>query len=559
MTKYFDHKHLFALIVLILLTFSVGCGGGGGGGGVVTPPLNEETDNAPLASNLTSSQSEFSHSSSAANLVVTLPVIANQVANFLMTVTNNSSSDQTVALTPATSFAASVKPDESLLQPSMRVVPDQDLVQMYSVKGQLEENLRRNTLNALRQTGGNLRASLRASNHTDEYEGSIYPISMVSSASGFSYVVRNCKLARKTAHCKIFVDQDAYDGLSAANGDYMVTSDDVTHFAEEFETFIYTLMHNNYGDVYDIDGDGCLSIIISPVYAKIGFAGLFNSIDMTPGATTNSNQRDLIGIWSPSSTKWSGEYWRAATRETIAHEMQHAINYSAKVYPGGFARTGVSNYDTLLETMWIDEGLSVAAEARYRDMRGKAGKTSSFGGQIAIDSVANDSRFNYWVQRPWSVRMDDFSYSFNAFEHYGQKGLFNFYLYERFEADKIRSLVQTTATGLTNFENVFGAGSFATLVKDWQFAVANEGLRTAGQIDITTIDRKYRYQSAMKLSTAYQAVQYDAMFPGSVSVAPGATAFYVVRQPSGTSGSEYKFIIESNQDQSIVVNMMRLP
>jgi hypothetical protein len=438
-------------------------------------------------------------------------------------------------------------------------MPDLDLIQMSSVKGQLEENLRRNTLNALRQTGGNFRASLRASDHKNEAVGNVYPISMVSNSTGLSYITRNCKLERMTDHCKIFVDQDAFDGLSAKEGVYMVTSDDLNHFAEEFETFIYTLMHNNYGDVYDIDDDGCLSIIISPVYAKIGFAGLFNSIDMTPGATTNSNQRDLIGIWSPSSTKWSGEYWRAATRETIAHEMQHAINYSAKVYPGGVARTGISNYDTLLETMWLDESLSVAAEARYRAMRANAGRTTYYGGQTVIDSAANDSRFNYWIQNPSTVKMDDFSYSFNAFEHYGQKGLFNFYLYERFGADKIKSLVQTTTTGVTNFENKFGAGSFANLVREWQFAVTNEGLRTAGQIDIAAIDSKYRYQTAMKLSTAYKAVQYDAKFPDSISVAPGAAAFYVVRQPVGTSGSEYQFIIESGQSQSIVVNMMRLP
>lgn len=555
MTRF--NRVFFSILAVSLLMFSLGCGGGGGSGST-TPP--QDTEVAPTAvSTLSSAQNAYSYSSIAQNLVMTIPVISGQVANFLLTVNNNSAFSQDVVLTPATSFAASLQPQEKASLQASQIVPDADLVQMAAVKGRLEQKLRQDTIDSMRRTGGNLRAAMRPSDHSGETVGSIYSISMVSSSTGLSYITRSCKLERITAHCKIFLDQDSYSGLSAVSGSYMVTSSDLDHFANEFETYIYPLMSQNYGSVYDIDNDSRLSIIISPVYAIIGFAGLFNSIDMTPGATTNSNQRDMIGVWSPSSTKWQGEYWRAATRETIAHEMQHATNYSAKVYPGGVVRTGISNYDNLLETMWIDEGLSVGAEARYRANRAAAGEISYFGGQTVADSVANDNRFNYWVQNPETVKMDDFSYEFNAYEHYGQKGLFNFYLYEQFGADKIKALVQTTTTGMTNFENVFGSGSFASLVTKWQFAVTNEGLRTSGLVDINAISAPYRYQAAMKLSTVHQAVQYDAKFPESIQIAPGATAYYVIRQPSTTTGSEYQFIVESAQGQAIKVDMMRLP
>ncbi len=550
------YQTLVSIIALSLLIMLSGCGGGGGGG----TTLPQDTEIAPSAvSSLTSSQNLYSFSSVAQNLIMTVPVISGQVANFLLTVNNNSASSQNVVLTPATSFAASIQPQEKSSLQASQIAPDADLVQMAAVKGRLEQKLRQDTIDSIRRVGGNLRSAMRPSDHSGEVVGSLYSISMVSSSSGLSYLTRSCKLERITAHCKIFLDQDSYSGLSAVSGPYMVTASDLDHFANEFETYIYPLMSQNYGSVYDIDKDSRLSIIISPVYAIIGFAGLFNSIDMTPGATTNSNQRDMIGVWSPSSAKWQGEYWRAATRETIAHEMQHATNYSAKVYPGGVARTGISNYDALLETMWIDEGLSVGAEARYRANRAAAGEISYFGGQTVADSVANDNRFNYWVQNPETVKMDDFSYEFNAHEHYGQKGLFNFYLYEQFGADKIKALVQTTTTGMTNFENVFGSGSFASLVTKWQFAVTNEGLRTSGLVDINAISAPYRYQAAMKLSTVHQAVQYDAKFPESIQIAPGATAYYVIRQPSTTTGSEYQFIVESAQGQAIKVDMMRLP
>ncbi len=505
---------------------------------------------------LATTQQVYSYSNTAENISVKLPVQSGTTVNYLLTITNSGSTAQTVQLFPETLLSGSNRPEASL-HASMPVAEDAGLMRMMAVKGRLEEKLRQDTISVMRRSGGNLRGSVRASDHSSEVLGGIYSISVVSDGMGLSYTTRNCKLERLTAYCKIFVDQDSFEGLSAVTGSYAVTSADLDHFAEEFETFIYPLLNDSYGQVYDIDSDGRSSILISPVYAKIGFAGLFNSIDMTPGATTNSNQRDLIGVWSPSSAKWSGEYWRAATRETIAHEMQHAVNYSAKVYPNGVVRTGISNYDSLLEEMWLDESLSVGVEARYRAVRGAAGKTTYYNSQTITDAAANDARFAYWAQNPHTVKVDSFGYATNAFEHYGQKGLFNFYLFEQYGADKIKSLVQTTNTGVTNFNNVFGAGSFATIVKNWEFAVINEGLRSV--IAFNSLDAKYRYTTTMNI-TVHKAVQLDAVYPSAfASVQPGATAFYAIRQPSTISVSEYRFRIQSTEGQGIEINMMRLP
>lgn len=556
-------KRLFQALLCLVFIFSVfGCGGGGGGGdGIVTPAPDGTYVEAPnTVGDLAITQKIYSYSNTAANVSMKLPVQSGTTVNYLLTVTNRGSTAQSVQLFPETSLSGSERPEESL-RASLLTADDAELLQMAAVKGRLEERLRQNTINALRQSGGNLRASMRASNHSNEILGSNYPISVIADGMGFSYTTRNCKLERMTVHCKIFVDQESFEGLSAVTGDYAVTSADLNHFAEEFEAYIYPLLNVNYGSVYDIDNDGRLSILISPVYAKIGFAGLFNSIDMTPGATTNSNQRDLIGVWSPSTPKWSGAYWLAATRETIAHEMQHATNYSAKVYPNGVVRAGISNYDSLLEEMWLDESLSVGVEARYRAVRGAAGKTTYYNSQTIIDAAANDARFRYWASNPQSVKVDSFSYSSNAFEHYGQKGLFNFYLFEQYGASKIKSLVQTTDTGVTNFNKVFDAdGGFATIVKNWQYAAINEGLRNV--IAFNSLAAKYRYTTPMNI-TVHKAVQFDAAYPsaytGVTSVQPGATAFYAIRQPSTISVSEYKFRIQSAENQGIEINMMRLP
>jgi len=552
---------LQALLCLVLIFSAFGCGGGGGGDGIVTPAPDGTYVEAPnTVGTLAASQQVYSYSNTAANVSMKLPVQSGATVDYLLTVTNRDSKIQNVQLFPETSLSGSERPEGSL-RASLLTAEDAELLQMAAVKGRLEEKLRQNTINALRQSGGNLRASMRASNHSNEVLGGTYPISVIENGMGFPYTTRNCKLERMTAHCKIFVDQGIFEGLSAVNGTYAVTSADLNHFAEEFETYIYPLLSSNYGQVHDIDNDGRLSILISPVYAKIGFAGLFNSIDMTPGATTNSNQRDLIGVWSPSTTKWSGAYWLAATRETIAHEMQHATNYSAKVYPNGVFRTDTSDYDSLIEEMWLDESLSVGVEARYRAMRGADGKTTYYNSQTIIDAAANDARFRYWANNPHSVSIDSFSYSsVYVFEHYGQKGLFNFYLFEQYGSDKIKALSQTTKTGLENFSNVFNEstyGSFATIVKNWQYAVINEGLRSV--ITFNSLNSKYRYTTPMNI-TVHRAVQFDAAYPSAfASVQPGASAFYAIRQPSTISVSEYKFRIQSTEGQGIEINMMRLP
>ncbi len=567
----FKLKRIFqALLCLVLISSVVGCGGGGGGGGgsSIIPPAEGTYVEAPdTVKKLATTQQVYNYSSTAANVSMALPVQSGTTVNYLLTVTNNSSKDpQNVQLFPETSLSGSARPEESL-HASMLTAEDAELIQMAAVKGRLEEKLRQNTINVLRQSGGNLRSSMRASDNQNEKEGDIVTISLVDDGSGLSYTTRSCKLERMTAHCKIFVDQNSFqfDGrtLSAVDGQNKVTDADLDHFADEFERFIFPLLNDYYGNVYDIDKDGRLSILISPVYALIGFAGLFNTVDMTPpdpvkGPLANSNQRDLIGVWSPGySPTFTGEYWRAATRETIAHEMQHIVNYSAKVYPQGAVKPGVANYDSIIETMWLDESLSVGVEARYRAIRGAAGRPSYYNGvPVSADAASYDKRFEHWAQSPQSVRMDDFSYNTNPFQHYGQKGLFNFYLFEQYGAEAIRKLNQNTKNGVANFEEVFGAGSFARLVKQWEFAAVNEGLR--GVIAFNSLDAKYRYTTPMNI-TPQKTVQFDAKYPDSLTVQPGATAFYAIRQPSTISVSEYKFRIQSTEGHGIEVNMMRLP
>lgn len=542
------YKSCFYITLITLLAFTVGCGGGGGGGGIAGPgtDYNPTSVVAPnTLSTLNTTAASYTYSSTAANVAVNIPV-NNEAVKFALTVTNTGNSAQTVNVKPESYVFASIREDSGV---RASVVDDLDEIRIRQMA--VQAKFREEFVNSMRQNSRNLlaRKSFRASDHRGEVLNQLVDLRIIADGGGYSYQTINCKLVKITDHCKFFVDQGTSGGLSAVTGEYKITTEDIEHFAYEFETHIHKLMTENYGPVYDIDQDGRLSVVFSPVYAKIGYAGLFNSIDLNPTSPSDSNQRDLIALWSPNGTKWVGETWREATRETIAHEMQHIINMSAKVYPNNTLRTPApSNYDNWLEEPWLDESLSVGCEVRYRLLRG---------------DNARENRFDSWASKPSIVAMNFFSYYISdyAFEHYGQKGLFNFYLLGRYGSGKIQKLSQTTNVGIANLEEVYGV-NFTTLVKNFSLATINESLRHKGLINVSSIPADYKftydYDKSLALNIASKDMNYGQS-AGALTIGANATAYYVITQPAGFADSEYRFRIESNEGQPIEIMMMRLP
>ena len=459
-----------------------------------------------------------------------------------------------------------------LLLPMCFTAPADSLGEARVRQAQFEEIMRKDFVNSIRNAGGSSAIrqsrSLRLSDHSGEKVGDVVNFNIiVSYIFGQTYNSRRCKLVRMTDHCKIFVDQDPYEGLSAVIGTYAITEDDLNHIVTEFETYIYPLMNDNYGEVYDIDGDGRLSIVFSPVYPKVGFAGLFNTLHMNPTNPANSNQRDMIGIWTPhslSSSSSTGKKWLMDSRETIAHEMQHAINFSAKVFPGGvFKYENDSNFNanenSYLEAMWLDESLSVGSEARYRLKRIEAGLQTSI----------HEARFDSWAKSsPHSYGLTEWASNLG---HYGQKGLFNYYLYEKYGSDKIKELVQSTKTGISNIEAVYDAvverensSVMTALAKGFSMAVINDSLRKEGLTSVELIKNNYyKFSTQVKLDLDLDLAEKAVMLgytPATLSVPKMGTAYYLLKQPASFGGGdEFQFRIESTQGKSVEIMLMRLP
>ncbi|PKL50756.1 MAG: hypothetical protein CVV42_01775 [Candidatus Riflebacteria bacterium HGW-Riflebacteria-2] len=560
-------KRLTVMGLLVSVFIFSGCGGGGGSNPAA--PGTDYSTTSELAPNTLSSLAApaevYEHSSTAGNVSVKMPVESGVAVDYALVVVNSSNKAQSIKLRPESyvlsgSLLAQAEA-ESLKASRISFSPADSLVEARARQAPFEEMMRKDFVNSLRNAGGSSairqNRTLRASDHSGEKEGDIVNLNIIVSYGwvGQTYSSRRCKLVRMTDNCKIFVDQDPYDGLSAVSGAYAMSDDDINHIATEFETYIYRLMSDNYGQVYDIDGDKRLSIVFSPVYPKVGFAGLFNTIHMNPTNPDDSNQRDMIGIWTPhalSTSTSTGDKWRMDSRETIAHEMQHAINFSYKVFPGGkFKYPDDSNFteneNSYLEDMWLDESLSVGSEARYRLARGQAS--------------VHEARFDSWASNTSSTS-GPHSYGLTSWAsslgHYGQKGLFNYYLFEQYGGDKIKSMVQSQTTGVNNIEAVYGK-SMKELAKGFSMAVINESLRNEGLTSVGSIAPSYKFSKPVGLNLAEQVVTLGYT-PISLSVPGMGTAYYLLKQPADfAGGEEFQFRVESTQSEPVEIMLMRLP
>ena len=479
-----------------------------------------------------------------------LPVDNNREVVYSLIVNNEHTEAQSIRLLHET--AASIK--ASIYDQHHAPLPSTDMTNTrwgnLEAKARVEENLRRQFRSQSQRSGamGSLRA---VPGHSNENLNDAVDIKIIANGTATTYNNITTKLRKISEHAKFFVD-------ITCSGTYNITDDDLNHFADEFESFIYPLFSEHYSPVQgvspvlDVDGDGKLSIVFSKEYSRLGFAGLFNSADFVSNG--NGNNRDMIGVWAPGySAKFHGEYWRAATRETIAHEMQHAANYSAK----GF---------TTLEAEWLDESLSVGVEARYRELRADAGKTtlSGYNETSQADSVANDNRFGSWLESS-NISMESWA---GAYNHYGQKGLFNFYLYEQFGSALIQTLHSSSLIGRANMEaqlSSLGDGrNFDQVVRDWKTAALNEVLVFRGLIQKSQItDPKHKYIETMfpailNTSASYKLTKDIDLGNGSLStfVNPGAAIFFKITQPAAYSGNNTFRVV--SEGYALSLRMIRL-
>ncbi len=562
----------FSLLLLAALVVSftmTGCGRGGSGGdpgGAPPPVMAQDTDSLVTPGNVV----RHSMVSGVPN-VFALPTPGG-VATFGVTVVHTASSPTyaTVEITaPPTGVAAAralpaappAASDHSEAQVSANLATSEPAPALSPrlPPGQLliDQQLRARLRGAgLHRTPG-LRANLvRAdagqppvyADHSGEKVGDTITLWIYARSTlgiGTEYVQRRATLRRIGEYCKIFVDPDDFNRLSAVTGAYAISEDHLNQMVRDFDSVGWPLITDGYGQPWDIDQDGKISLFFSPLVAKNGFAGFFDTkhyeqvnADRTPNV--HGNNRDLVAIWSPGLTpEWVGEKWLSAARETCIHEFQHLVSYSL--------RAAQNNWPTFLpdeklEEVWLDECMAVAAEARFRILRG---------------DPAGEDRFNSYASGdPAASSLTGFGWNLAA---YGHLGLFGLYLWEQGGDARIRSIVRATTRGKDSIDDVFqDRGGLVGLYRDFGLAVLTEGLRSQGKLSAAghkVLNERFRYAHPLGLK-----LRSDALAGGSTTkpeVAPLGTSYHLLTLPAGFAQSSYPLTMTG--PDGITVSIIRLP
>ena len=267
---------------------------------------------------------------------------------------------------------------------------------------------------------------------------------------------------------------------------------DYQRFAARFDTLVYPLSVENFGAPADIDANKKIVLFfttavnaLTPSNSDSYVAGFFFDRDLFPIIDTpefqgceGSNYSELFYLLAPDPTGTvNGNVRRtgfvdSVTTSVIAHEFQHLINSSRRLY----VTQGVEQF----EETWLNEGLShIAEELLFLREAGLTPRSNL--DSIAVRSTerirlsfnmnmsSNAARYRQYLEAPSEnspFRDDD------SLETRGATWNLLRYLADRkaggsgSDAPTWQALVNTAKTGVGNLRAVFGA-DLGARVRDW--------------------------------------------------------------------------------------------
>ncbi|HKP75594.1 MAG TPA: Ig-like domain-containing protein, partial [Longimicrobiaceae bacterium] len=221
------------------------------------------------------------------------------------------------------------------------------------------------------------------------------------------------RLVATSAHAQVYEDNtNPSGGFSAAEYQAILN---------EFESIVWPTDSLNFGNPSDLDGNHKVIILytravndLTPPGADFVVGGFYYGRDLFPRAEANglqacptSNLAEMFYMLVPDPTGASNghvrtkDYVREGTVGTIAHELQHLINASRRLYI----------HDADFEDVWLDEGISHIAEelnffaARGLGPRQNLGQSQVFATQAQVNTFVefeaqNFGRFAEYLSAP---------------------------------------------------------------------------------------------------------------------------------------------------------------
>ena len=282
----------------------------------------------------------------------------------------------------------------------------------------------------------------------------VNPAGSILDPANFTTVSANLKYTG--AHTLLYVDAETPQSC--------LSDAEAADLGLAFDASIYDVDRSSFGNESDINHDGKVAILMSPVVNRMtpegeatnpntGYiAGFFLASDLLPdlvdSRVTNGMEIFYSMVPDPDYPPEFGnvfpkEKTLGVIRSVLAHEFLHMIlfNYRVLIYGDGYS----GDY---MEDLWINEGLAHIAE----DLNG-------------FDS-SNIGRANLFLADPGDVTL---IYGGDELEERGASFLFLRHLGDRFGTPVFRNLVQSKKAGVANVEAATGA-YFNELFADWAAA-----------------------------------------------------------------------------------------
>ncbi len=291
--------------------------------------------------------------------------------------------------------------------------------------------------------------------------GSTRNFQVISSGTTGAYKTVTARLAFIGSNLYMYIDT-----LAPANG---FTPAQLSAFGQLFDQTLYDIDVNAFGPPSDIDGNGHVIMLMSPVVnglspaskcATQGYiAGFFTPADFDGASDPESNQGEIFysivpdpsGTTSCTHTVSDVGYGVPAT---FMHELQHLINYSQHVVVNHLSP----------ESSWLDEGLSIVAEelgSVYYEQKCPAPACRTTPDQIFPDSSQGFVQSFLYDSYQYALLPDTASLTLhtdsdNGFAWRGGDWLLVRYLADRFGNTALRSLETGPSDGLAAIASATG-------------------------------------------------------------------------------------------------------
>jgi hypothetical protein len=335
------------------------------------------------------------------------------------------------------------------------------------------------------------------------------------------------------------------------------TPEEYAEIGREFDDVVYPVVTRHFGEPSDIDGNGRVILFFTAAVNAMGgdspVGGFFFSRDLLPRAGSPahlgcaaSNEAELLYLMVPDPERVAERPWlersrvRASAAARMAHEMQHLVNASNRLF-----RSRAGKW----EEPWLNEGLSHIAE----ELVGTSGPELRWGTNVTFEAVrASPSAWDAFGRYHHAnfARLSSFLEEaggrspFEVIDHPASRGAVWHllrYAVDRHGGDQTTAwseLAHGPATGLRNLEAVLGVEA-NSLLRDWAINLYADD-RFAG------LDARWR-QTSWNARSILEGMRPEAGFPvravpawpgndRHLEIAAGSAAYVgVAVPPNGTA------------------------